>query len=149
VSAMKVTPNAAMRARDVSRPRPEHLAEAEAADARYLGGQRGGAAPAAPGQDDGARASRGAGRRDAGRGGRARDDGAAEGAWAQGGGRGNETADGTAGGNGAVGGGGRGNGAADGLNDAARDGGVSRGGGDAEGRRRRRITRAGRGRAAR
>ena len=31
--AMKLTPNAAMRARDVSRPRAEHLAEAEAAEA--------------------------------------------------------------------------------------------------------------------
>jgi hypothetical protein len=30
---MKVTPNAAMRARDVSRPHAEHLARAEAADA--------------------------------------------------------------------------------------------------------------------
>ena len=30
--AMKLTPNAAMRARDVSRPRAEHLAEAEAAE---------------------------------------------------------------------------------------------------------------------
>ena len=35
--AMKLTPNAAMRARDVSRPRAEHLAEAEAAEARYAG----------------------------------------------------------------------------------------------------------------
>ena len=33
VPAMKLTPNAAMRARDVSRPRPEHLAEAEVAEA--------------------------------------------------------------------------------------------------------------------
>ena len=31
--AMKLTPIAAMRARDVSRPRAEHLAEAEAAEA--------------------------------------------------------------------------------------------------------------------
>ncbi len=31
---MKLTPNTAMRARDVSRPRAEHLAEAEAAEAR-------------------------------------------------------------------------------------------------------------------
>ena len=31
--AMKLTPNAAMRARDVSRPRAEHLTEAEAAEA--------------------------------------------------------------------------------------------------------------------
>ncbi|MGD0245919.1 MAG: hypothetical protein ABSB59_37120 [Streptosporangiaceae bacterium] len=30
---MKLTPTAAMRARDVSRPRAEHLAEAEAAEA--------------------------------------------------------------------------------------------------------------------
>jgi len=35
VPAMKLTPNAAMRARDVSRPHAEHLAEAEAAEARY------------------------------------------------------------------------------------------------------------------
>jgi len=35
VPAMKLTPNAAMRARDVSRPRAEHHAEAEAAEARY------------------------------------------------------------------------------------------------------------------
>lgn len=35
--AMKLTPNAAMRARDVSRPRPEHLADAEAAEARAAG----------------------------------------------------------------------------------------------------------------
>ena len=35
--AMKLTFNAAMRARDVSRPRAEHLAEAEAAEARYAG----------------------------------------------------------------------------------------------------------------
>ena len=31
--AMKLTPTAAMRARDVSRPRADHLAEAEAAEA--------------------------------------------------------------------------------------------------------------------
>jgi len=37
VPAMKLTPNAAMRARDVSRPRPEHLADAEAAEARAAG----------------------------------------------------------------------------------------------------------------
>ncbi len=37
VPAMKLTPNAAMRARDVSRPRPEHLADAEAAEARAPG----------------------------------------------------------------------------------------------------------------
>ncbi len=32
--AMKLTPDAAMRARDVSRPRAEHLAEAEVAEVR-------------------------------------------------------------------------------------------------------------------
>jgi hypothetical protein len=37
---MKLTPNAAMRARDVSRPRPEHLAEAEAAEASVAAGSR-------------------------------------------------------------------------------------------------------------
>ena len=37
---MKLTPNAAMRARDVSRPRAEHLAEAEAAEAAIVGGSR-------------------------------------------------------------------------------------------------------------
>ena len=37
---MKLTPNAAMRARDVSRPRPEHLAEAEAAEASTAAGSR-------------------------------------------------------------------------------------------------------------
>ncbi len=37
---MKLTPNAAMRARDVSRPRPEHLAEAEAAEASIAAGSR-------------------------------------------------------------------------------------------------------------
>ena len=42
--AMKLTPNAAMRARDVSRPRAEHLAEAEAAEAKESTG-RGGSAP--------------------------------------------------------------------------------------------------------
>jgi hypothetical protein len=39
VPAMKLTPNAAMRARDVSRPRAEHLAEAEAAEARESAGR--------------------------------------------------------------------------------------------------------------
>jgi hypothetical protein len=34
MTAMKLTPNAAMRARDVSRPHAEHLAEAEAAEVR-------------------------------------------------------------------------------------------------------------------
>jgi hypothetical protein len=38
--AMKLTPNAAMRARDVSRPRPEHVAEAEAAEAAIVAGSR-------------------------------------------------------------------------------------------------------------
>jgi len=40
VPTMKLTPNAAMRARDVSRPRAEHLAEAEAAEAAIVGGSR-------------------------------------------------------------------------------------------------------------
>ena len=39
VTAMKLTPNAAMRARDVSRPHAEHLAEAEAAEARGSAGR--------------------------------------------------------------------------------------------------------------
>ena len=45
--AMKLTPNAAMRARDVSRPRAEHLAEAEAAEASIAGiaGVAGGSRP--------------------------------------------------------------------------------------------------------
>ena len=38
--AMKLTPNAAMRARDVSRPRAEHFAEAEAAEASSAAGAR-------------------------------------------------------------------------------------------------------------
>ena len=38
--AMKLTPNAAMRARDVSRPRAEHLAEAETAEASIAAGSR-------------------------------------------------------------------------------------------------------------
>lgn len=38
--AMKLTPNAAMRARDVSRPRPEHLTEAEVAEASAAAGSR-------------------------------------------------------------------------------------------------------------
>jgi hypothetical protein len=120
VSGMKVTPNAAMRARDVSRPRPEHLAEAEAADARYLSGQRG-AAGAAQGQESGPRALRGGGRKDDARGGRALDDGAVR---AEGRDR-------------------------DDRADDARDGVLSQGSRDAEGRRRRRITRGGRGRPAR
>jgi hypothetical protein len=40
VPAMKLTPIAAMRARDVSRPRAEHLAEAEEAEARNAGRPR-------------------------------------------------------------------------------------------------------------
>jgi hypothetical protein len=40
VPAMKLTPNAAMRARDVSRPRPEHLTEAEAAETSAAAGSR-------------------------------------------------------------------------------------------------------------
>ena len=44
--AMKLTPIAAMRARDVSRPRAEHLAEAEEAEARNAAGRRPG--PATP-----------------------------------------------------------------------------------------------------
>jgi len=40
VPAMKLTPSAAMRARDVSRPRAEHLAEAEAAEASAAAGSR-------------------------------------------------------------------------------------------------------------
>jgi len=54
VPAMKLTPNAAMRARDVSRPRPEHLAEAEAAEASIAAGSRartGEAANQARGED--------------------------------------------------------------------------------------------------
>jgi hypothetical protein len=38
--AMKLTLSAAMRARDVSRPRAEHLAEAEAAEASSAAGAR-------------------------------------------------------------------------------------------------------------
>jgi hypothetical protein len=41
VPAMKLTPIAAMRARDVSRPRAEHLAEAEEAEARNPGRPQG------------------------------------------------------------------------------------------------------------
>jgi len=41
VPTMKLTPNAAMRARDVSRPRAEHLAEAEAAEVRGSAGREG------------------------------------------------------------------------------------------------------------
>jgi hypothetical protein len=53
VPAMKLTFTAAMRARDVSRPRAEHLAAAEAAEPGAAGGSRtkipsGDAAPEAP-----------------------------------------------------------------------------------------------------
>jgi hypothetical protein len=54
VPAMKLTPNAAMRARDVSRPRAEHLAEAESAEANMGAGSRartGEAANQARGED--------------------------------------------------------------------------------------------------
>jgi hypothetical protein len=40
VPPIKLTPNAAMRARDVSRPRPEHLAAAAAAEASIAAGSR-------------------------------------------------------------------------------------------------------------
>jgi len=62
VPAMKLTPTAAMRARDVSRPRAEHLAEAETAEAARRAGPR--AAPAAgddlrnPAAGEGRRSSR-------------------------------------------------------------------------------------------
>jgi hypothetical protein len=46
VPVMKLTPNAAMRARDVSRPHAEHLAEAELAEAKGSAG-RAGPAPGA------------------------------------------------------------------------------------------------------
>jgi hypothetical protein len=50
VPAMKLTPNAAMRARDVSRPRAEHLAEAQAAEVKGSAGRQGpGRAEAGPG----------------------------------------------------------------------------------------------------
>jgi len=61
VPAMKLTPTAAMRARDVSRPRAEHLAEAETAEAARAGPR---AAPAAgddlrkPAAGEGRRSSR-------------------------------------------------------------------------------------------
>jgi hypothetical protein len=61
VPAMKLTPNAAMRARDVSRPHAEHLAEAEAAEAGIGGGSR-----ARTGSPNAAKAS--TGREDAERG---------------------------------------------------------------------------------
>ena len=61
---MKLTPNAAMRARDVSRPRAEHLAEAEAADARGNAGRQD-AGRAQTGRAEAGRAE--AGRAEAGR----------------------------------------------------------------------------------
>ncbi len=56
--AMKLTPNAAMRARDVSRPRAEHLAEAEAAEVRGAG-VRGSAGRESPGRAEAGRAQTG------------------------------------------------------------------------------------------
>ena len=47
--AMKLTPNAAMRARDVSRPHAEHLAQAEAAEARLAESSRAGTPGPGPG----------------------------------------------------------------------------------------------------
>jgi hypothetical protein len=58
VPAMKLTPNAAMRARDVSRPRAEHLAEAEAAEVRGAG-VRGSAGRESPGRAEAGRAETG------------------------------------------------------------------------------------------
>ena len=135
MSGMKVTPNAAMRARDISRPHPEHLAEAEAADAKYLNGQRG----PAQGREGGPRTSRGGGAPGGGtRGGDARIGSA----------RGGRVMDnGTAGLEGRLRDDGPPPGGRDGVPPpGGRDGVPPPGGGDAEGRRRRRITRAGRGR---
>ena len=50
--AMKLTPNAAMRARDVSRPRAEHIAEAEAAEGSANAGRE------SPGRQSTGRAER-------------------------------------------------------------------------------------------
>ncbi len=77
VPAMKVTVSAAMRARDVSRPRAEQLAEAEAAEASIPSGSRGNGTAAGAARGDEARddAQVSAGRRNA-----ARDD--EWGAWA-------------------------------------------------------------------
>jgi hypothetical protein len=58
VPAMKLTPNAAMRARDVSRPRAEHLAEAEVAEARGAEA-RGSAGRESPGRAEAGRAETG------------------------------------------------------------------------------------------
>jgi hypothetical protein len=123
VTAMKVTPNAAMRARDVSRPRPEQLAEAEAAEAKY---PRGRAAPAEAGPQGGTRGNRSG---DGARGNGAWDGARGDGARADEAARANGAGDAA-----------RGNGGAD----AARGNGA--GGQDGEGYRRRRITRAGRAR---
>jgi hypothetical protein len=51
VAAMKVTTSAAMRARDVSRPHAEHLAQAEAAEASAGGSRPGAAAGGQAGAD--------------------------------------------------------------------------------------------------
>jgi hypothetical protein len=89
VPTMKVTPTAAMRARDVSRPHAEHLAYAEAAEASAASEFSGGAAArdaadqnAAPGPPRGK-----AGRADAGRGGAGRDGAGRDGAGRDGAGR--------------------------------------------------------------
>jgi hypothetical protein len=86
VSAMKVTPNAAMRARDVSRPRPEQLAAGEAAEgaeAKQPGGPRDQPAPApgipATGPDGGTKGAKDGAGGDAGRGRGGRDGARAEG----------------------------------------------------------------------
>jgi hypothetical protein len=50
VAAMKVTTSAAMRARDVSRPHAEHLADAEAAEASAVRSSDAGWSPARPGE---------------------------------------------------------------------------------------------------
>jgi len=68
VPAMKLTPNAAMRARDVSRPRADQLAEAEAAEATVVGSGRPSPRGPRPGGAEGGRPPGGAerGRRQAG-----------------------------------------------------------------------------------
>ena len=78
--AMKLTPNAAMRARDVSRPRAERIAEAEAAEGGANAGRE------SPGRESTGRAERegrterpGSGWRRNGRGGNGRGD--REGHW--------------------------------------------------------------------
>lgn len=126
MSAMKVTPSAAMRARDVSRPRPEHLADAEAAEARYLNGARGHVA--APVPEGGAKAD---GRKGPGG---SREDDSKE-----------------APGSGSVPGSGpgSGSGSGSGSGEARADGVTARAGQDDKGRRRRRVTRVGKGRPSR